>query len=346
MIGRSPHTRLDGAVVVVTGASSGIGRGTAVELCRRGAKVVLAARGVADLDDVVAICHDLPGEARAVPTDVSDADAVAALAEAAVGRFGRIDAWVNNAGVMAYGRYDVVPWRVHQQVLATNLVGAMHAAAVVVPMFREQEHGVLVNVASLYGEITTPDVTSYVTSKFALVGFSRALRRDMKRLPGVEVCCVLPSSIDTPIFRHAANHTGHRIRALAPAADPARVVRAVVGCIERPKAEVRIGWFGRVTAFSQQVAPWLYDVLVARAMEQLAFGDEQVDVTDGNVFEPATEWKQVTGGWRRHDLRRAGLGVGVLVAAGSAVTMGRRYGRPDRHRHRTAPARVLGRLRG
>lgn len=318
MIGRRPHIDLEDAVVVVTGASSGIGRATAVELAGRGAKVVLAARSSDALDDAVRECEQAGGEAIAVVTDVSVDRDVDVLLERAVDRYGRVDAWINVAGVMAYGRFDEVPHDLHRQVMQTNLLGPIRSASAVLPHFRDRGHGSLVNVASLYGEITTPYVTAYTTSKFALVGLSRALRRDMKEVPGVEVSCVLPGSVDTPIFRHAANRTGRAVRAIPPVVAPHRVVRAIVRCLERPRAEVRVGSIGRAIAFGQGLAPWLYDRVVQRAMKLLAFRREPAPNVDGNVFEPTGEWYRIEGGWSRTWWRRIVVAT-MVVAVGSSV---------------------------
>lgn len=187
MSSRRPFLDPDGAVVVITGASSGIGRLTARRLARRGARVVVAARDLDALEETAAGCRADGGDALVVVTDVSDPDAVAALARRAEEAFGRIDAWINNAGVMAYGRFDEVPMAAQHQVLGTNLLGAVHGASEAMARFVDQGHGLLVNVSSLYGEMTTPFVSSYVTSKFGLLGFSRVLRRDYRTEPRISV---------------------------------------------------------------------------------------------------------------------------------------------------------------
>lgn len=317
---RRPFLDLDGAVVVVTGASSGIGRLTARRLACRGARVVLAARSRGDLDDAVGECRAEGGQAVAVVTDVSDEASVTALAEEAERRFGRVDAWVNNAGVMAYGHFDEVPMDAHRQVLETNVLGAIYSAAQAVPRFRRQRRGVLVNVASLYAEMTTPLVSSYITSKFGLLGFSRALRRDLRPADRIRVCCVLPASVDTPIFRHAANHFGRVVRAIPPVVDPDRVARAIVGCLEHPRQEVRVGFVGRFYAWGEKLMPPVYDRVVNRGMQVLGFHNREAPADDGNLYQPADDWQQVVGGWRNDVARQASLGVAAgALAAGAAV---------------------------
>jgi len=321
---RRPFLDLDGAVVVVTGASSGIGAATALRLAGAGSRLVLAARGVPALERVAAECRALGGEALVVPTDVADEDAVAELARRAVDAHGRIDAWINNAGVMAYGTYDEVPTATHRRVIEVNLLGAMYGASEAVRRFGAQDgRGVLVNVASLYADMSSPLVSSYVASKFGLLGFNRVLRRDLYGDRSVAVCCVLPAAIDTPIFRNAGNRVGRGTRAVPPVCSPDRVARAVVGCLVRPRREVRVGFVGRLMAKGEVLAPPLYDRLVGPAFRALTFTGEVVAPNDGNVFEPSTDWKRIDGGYRNAAARRAGL-VGALGTVAAAAVVARR----------------------
>ena len=310
---------LDGAVVVVTGASSGIGRATAVRLARRGAKLALAARGAGGLEDTRRQVIDAGGQAIAVPTDVSVEEDVIELRRRTVAEFGRIDAWINNAGVMAYGSFADVPMAAHRQVVETNLLGPMFGAYEALGCFRDQDsRGVIVNVASLYGEMTSPIVSSYVTSKFGLLGFSRALRRDVYGTDDIAVCCVLPGSIDTPIFRHAGNWYGKETRAIAPVSDPDRVAKAIVRCLVRPRKEVRVGYVSRFFALGEKLLPAVYDRVVGPAFRLLGFRDHEVPAHDGNVFEASQRWTQIDGEWRRTTVRR--LSVFAVGAAAAAVT--------------------------
>lgn len=325
MIGRRPLVDPDDCTVVVTGASSGIGRLTAVELAARGARVVLVARSAAVLQRVAAECQDAGGQAEVVPTDVSDESAVRRVAERAIERFGHFDAWINDAAVIAFGRYDEVPLDVHRRIVEVNLLGTMYGSWIALEHFVSQGRGALVNVASLYGDISTPYVAGYATTKSAIIGLTRSIRYDVGRQPHIGVSCVLPSSVDTPVWRNAGNYVGRRAEAIPPTVDPARVSRAVIKCLERPRRQVRVGWVGRAATLGEHVLPGVYDRLVAVAMERLAFRDDSVERNDGNLFYPTPERYAVSGGWQRGRRRRRVGWLAIAAVSAGAVLAGGRF---------------------
>jgi short-subunit dehydrogenase len=314
---------LDGAVLVVTGASSGIGRAAARRFAEQGAHVVLAARGGHSLDEAAAECATHGVRAIAVPTDVADHSQVEALAQRAADDLGRIDVWVNDAAVMAYGAIGEVPVHVQRRILEVNLMGTMHGARAALPYLKRQGRGVIVNVASLYAKMTSPYVSAYATSKFGVLGFSEVLRQELKSDRHISVCTVLPGSIDTPIFRHAANYTGRTIRPVPPVASPERVARAIVRCAERPRREVNVGQLHHMASWGHALLPRTYSEIAPKAMRLVAIGKDPSPHDDGNVFDPQPDLDAVRGGWRNRRARAAvGLG-GAAVVVGAAVA-GRR----------------------
>jgi NAD(P)-dependent dehydrogenase (short-subunit alcohol dehydrogenase family) len=288
-------------------------------LADAGSKLVLAARASAPLEEVARQCRGLGAEAIAVATDVRDEDAVDRLADEAVATFARIDVWVNCAGVIAYGRFEDLPSNVFRGVIETNLFGQVNGARAALRRFRAQDDGTLINVASVWARLTTPRVSPYVTSKFALRAFGACLRQELAGSPNIQVATILPQAVDTPIFGHAANFTGRFVRPIPPLLDPQDVARAIVRCARTPAREVTIGRLGRLLEVLHCVAPGLHDRTVARGFEAGSFGRGREARTTGNVLEPATGRDQGGGGWRRahrSDLLRAFAATAVTSLRG------------------------------
>jgi len=285
-------------VVVITGASSGIGRATARAFAARGGSVVLAARRAEMLDDAAHECEQLGGQALAMPTDVTVEEQVEELGRRAMERFGRIDVWFNNAGVVVFGRFESIPSDVWRRVIETNLFGYVHGARFAMRRFREQGRGILIQNASIVGRTAKPDGSAYATSKFAIRGFSEALRQELLDQPSIQVCTVLPSVIDTPLFHHAGNFSGQRVRAAPPVYMPEDVAATVVGLVDAPQAEVIVGGFGEIAAAQARLAPTFSTWFTGRALHSGFLGEEPTPDTQGAVFEPMHDNRGVHGGWR------------------------------------------------
>ncbi|WP_409331565.1 SDR family NAD(P)-dependent oxidoreductase [Trujillonella humicola] len=320
--------KIDQSVVVVTGASSGIGRACALAFAEAGASVVLTARRGDELEEVARQCRLRGADALPVAADVTDDRAVSTVARRAVAAHGRIDVWVNNAAVIAYGRLEEVPPELWRRVVETDLIGTYHGARAALPWFREQGGGVLITVSSILGKAPAPFQSAYVAAKHGQLALAECIRQETTDVPGIRVSTVLPGPVDTPLFASGANVTGRRVVPPGAPVDPRRVAAAVVRCARRPKAEAVVGASTRLGLLGTRLAPRLAERVTARAMRRMHFSDERAERTEGNVLRPC-DGAGIDGGWREPDRgRTAGVALGVGGAAlVGAVVAARHAGR-------------------
>lgn len=251
--------KLNEQVVVITGASSGIGLATAKAAARRGARVVLAARDEPDLRAAVDAIAAEGGRATYVVADVADFDGVARVAERAVEAFGGIDTWVNNAGVSIYGRVADVPLADARRLFETNYWGVVHGSLVAVPHLRRQG-GALVNVGSVLSDTAMPLQGHYSASKHAIKGFTDALRVELEEEGApVSVTLVKPAAIDTPYPEHAGNQLGVEPKHQAPVYAPSVVAAAILDAAEHPRRDVKVGGSAKVYTALETFAPRVLD---------------------------------------------------------------------------------------
>jgi len=285
--------------VLVTGASSGIGRATAIELAGRGARLVLVARGKESLEEAAAEARAAGAQAAVVcPADVTDEDAFRAVVESALEQFGRLDVVVHAAQVMAYGRIEDVPKDVFEQVVDVAVHGTATIARVVLPVFRRQKAGHLVVVNSLLGNIATPLLGSYVTAKWGQLGLIRVLQQETRDEPGISVSAVQPGGVDTPIYFQAASWAGSTGRPPPPVYSPRRVARVVLSTMDKPRRVVQAGVFNPVITAGFRLVPGVFDYLVGPLLQRMAIANDDVPPTEGNVFESKPDGNATEGRWR------------------------------------------------
>jgi NAD(P)-dependent dehydrogenase (short-subunit alcohol dehydrogenase family) len=284
--------------VLITGASSGIGRATAHEFARRGDALVLVSRSRTTLEEAAHEATAL-GAAEAVvcPADVTEESALRRVVEETVARRGRIDVVVHAAQTMAYGRVEDVPTEVFEAVVDTAVRGTANLARAVLPQFRGQRSGSLVVVGSLLASIAAPFMGSYTTAKWAQLGLVRTLQIETRDVPGVHVSMVSPGGVDTPIYYQAASYLGTDGRPPPPVYTPQRVARHVLGVVDKPRRNKQSGFANPLVIAGFRFLPGVYDALVTPLLTVFGLAKHTVPANPGSVFAPRPEREATRGRW-------------------------------------------------
>ena len=318
-------------VVVITGASSGIGRATALRFAKEGASLVLASRRADALTELAAECRALGARAATRPTDVTDEQQVAALAEEAVTRFGRIDVWINDAAVAVFAPLVEAPIDEVKRVLDVNVMGYLYGARAALEVMVRQGSGVLLSVASIAGEIPYPYAGAYGMSKAAVRAMGVSLRGELRLAgaTGVHVATVSPPTVDTPFFQHAANHTGRRVHALPPVYSVDKVAAAIVRTARHPKDEVVIGRIAKTMVRQHRRTPRPVEAQMAVMVDTTHLSlTESAPDTSGNLFAPSTDPAdpRASGGWAGRTRTTGRVVIASAVAVVAAGLLLRRGG--------------------
>jgi len=254
---------LQGKVIVITGASSVFGKGSALRFAKAGCCVVLAGSRQDALDEVVKEIGVSSCKSLAVPTDVSQPEEVKQLAAGAVLEFGRIDVWINNAGVGAVGRFEQLPLEDHTRMIQTDLLGAVYGSYYALHHFRERAEGILINVSSVAGKIPLPYYASYSAAKAGLDALGASIRQELREnhLDGVHVCTVLPASFDTPFFDQTVKESGKEANRISPVHDPEQVIETIFRMATEPQDEISVTAAAQLEPAARQPAPETENVM-------------------------------------------------------------------------------------
>ena len=301
-LGKNDQQKTSGKTFVVTGSSSGFGRGVAIQLGEYGANVVLAARRTEVLEEVAAIIRKAGGKALVVTTDVSDPKDVQRLADLAVKEFGKVDVWINNAGVGSVGPFWKVPIEEHARVVDVNLKGVIYGSHVAVKLFMAQGYGVLINTGSVESEVPVAYHASYAATKAGIRSLTNTLYQEL-RLAGykkkIRVVTVLPWGADTPFFVNGGNHSGGTLRTAAMD-DPQKVVNTIIFASLHRNRELPAGWKARTSYRLHHVLPHFTERLAAEMSYHYQIKTAPpAPETSGNLFETKKTGTGVEGGVRK-----------------------------------------------
>lgn len=284
-------------VVAVVGASSGIGRETALQFAKKEAKVVVAARSQTGLDSLVEEIRSFGGDAIAVVADVADFDQVKAIADKTVEHFGRLDTWVHAAATGMFAYFENIAPEEFKRVIEVNLLGQIYGAKVALPHLRREGQGALIHVSSVEAHVSLPLQSAYAASKHGIEGFLDSLRVELMHegVP-ISVTNIMPSVINTPFYNKGKTKLGVKPTGVPPYYQPNLVAEAIVYAAEHPTRDLLVGDTGRILDFVHKVSPHLSDAL----LNLVAIKGQQTKTTKyegdpNNLYEPIEGYNKAEG---------------------------------------------------
>jgi len=278
---------IEDQVIVITGASSGIGLATAQLAAQQGASVVLCARSSQTLEDVATYINSHGGRAHAVMADVADRQHLQIVAEDAISQFGRIDTWVNNAGLSIYGRLDEVSEEDNRRLFDINFWGVVNGSLVALP-YLKKNGGALINVGSEVSEAVVPLLGMYSATKHAVKGFTDALRIEVEQIDKapISITLIQPTATNTPFPHHAKNYMDKEPALPSPIIDPRKVAEAIISAAQKPQPAVKVGAMSKMNTFIAKAAPGLGEWLASKQVGQFK-GEEAPRNPDGALYCPS-----------------------------------------------------------
>jgi NAD(P)-dependent dehydrogenase (short-subunit alcohol dehydrogenase family) len=284
-------------VVVVTGATSGIGRATALLFAKKGAKVVVSGRHKQELETLTDEIRQNMGHATSVPADVTDFEQVKELADKTADVYGRIDTWVHIPGVMMYARFEETKPEEFKRMLEVNLLGQIYGAKAALPYLKRGDGGALIHISSIEAVRSLPYQSAYAASKHGMVGFLDALRLELKDEGArVSVTNIKPAGINTPLYDKALTRLGVKPRPVPPIYEPEDVAKVIIYAAQRPVRELTVGGAGKALGVTQLLSPKLADrTLLGIAFRGQKTGKPKSPHAPHNLYQHLVGFDQVKG---------------------------------------------------
>lgn len=284
-------------VVAVVGASSGIGRDTALRFAKQGAKVVVSARSQSGLESLVDEIRSAGGEATYIVADVSDFEQVKAIADKAVEVYGRLDTWVHSSATGVFAPFDNITPEEFKRVIDVTLMGQVYGVMAALPHLKREGRGALIHISSMEGRRALPLQSPYSTAKHGLEGFLEALRVELKHegLP-ISVTSIKPAVINTPFYNNGRTKLGVKPTGIPPYYQPSLVTDAILYVAEHPTRDFIVGDVGRVLDVLQRLSPGLVDnilLLVGFPLQRTT--ESKSEDAPNNLYEPVPAHDRVEG---------------------------------------------------
>jgi len=284
-------------IVAVVGASSGIGRLTALEFAAKGAKVVVSARSQEGLETLVKEIQSQGGEAVAVVADVKNFEQVKAIADKAIEQYGRLDTWVHAAATGILAPFEKITPEEFQQVIDVSLMGQVHGAMAALPHLKREGRGALIHISSMEGRRALPLQSPYSAAKHGVEGFLESLRVELQHegIP-ISVTSIKPAVINTPFYNKVQTKLGVKPTGIPPYYEPSLVADAILYVAEHPTRDFIVGDVGKVLDVLQRLSPELVDsILVLVGFQGQRTTEPKSEAAPNNVFEPIQGYDKVEG---------------------------------------------------
>lgn len=284
-------------IVAVVGASSGIGRLTALEFATKGAKVVVSARSQEGLETLVKEIQSQGGEAVAVVADVKNFEQVKAIADKAIEQYGRLDTWVHAAATGILAPFEKITPEEFQQIIDVNLMGQVHGAMAALPHLKREGRGALIHISSMEGRRALPLQSPYSAAKHGVEGFLESLRVELQHegIP-ISVTSIKPAVINTPFYNKVQTKLGVKPTGIPPYYEPSLVADAILYVAEHPTRDFIVGDVGKVLDVFQRLSPELLDsILVLVGFQGQRTTEPKSEAAPNNVFEPIQGYDKVEG---------------------------------------------------
>ncbi|CAM3549056.1 SDR family NAD(P)-dependent oxidoreductase [Flavobacterium chungbukense] len=312
---------LKGKTVVITGSTSGVGRATAEAFAKEGCNLVIVARGQQGIDETVKFCRELGVKVMGVQADMSNADEVEKVTSEALAMTGKIDIWVNNAGVMASGKFEEIPLEIHQQVLKTNLFGYMHGAYNALKIFKKQNDGILINNVSIGGFMPAPYSAVYSASKYGIRGMMECLQGEISNRKHIHICNLYPQLQNSTGNLHSAKYSGFEMTIPFIASDPRDTASKILELAKNPKKDLFPDFKSAAITNTYKLFPkTIINTASAVLRTKMKFNDDKEN-NPGNVLTNSKEPLRVYGNPSSKtvsDLKLAfiagiGISIGLLL---------------------------------